>query len=128
MFRTLLAMWHARRARARAEQWAEHVRRVEAARLAEFPDSAGYSWGVQVVCQGRALPRRRLLRPTPRRRRQRRPVEPEEEPEPDDWLVRAQGQRRTRTTDDGRRTTDDGRRTTDDGRRRTTDDDGRRRL
>jgi len=88
MLRSLLAMLEARRARARAEQWAEHVRRVEAARLAEFPDSAGYSWGMQVVSNGRLLPRRRLLRPTPRRRRrQRRPVEPEEEPEPDPDIV-----------------------------------------
>ena len=90
MLRSLLAMLEARRARARAEQWAEHVRRVEAARLAEFPDSAGYSWGMQVVSNGRLLPRRRLLRPTPRRRRQRRvvePVEPEAEPEPDPDIV-----------------------------------------
>ena len=82
MLRRLLAMLEARRAQARAEQWAEHVRRVEAARLAEYPDSAGYSWGMQVVSNGRLLPRRRIRRPR-RRQRQRRPAEPEEEPEPD---------------------------------------------
>ena len=90
MLRRLLAMLQDRRERARTEQWAAHVRQVEADRLAQYPDSDGYSWGVQVVSNGRLLPRRRLRRPTPRRRRhrtQRRPVEPDEEPEPEEGIV-----------------------------------------
>ena len=76
MLRRLLAMFEARRARIQRQQHDEHVRQVEAERLRRHPDEAGYEWGVQVMIQGRLLPRRRRLR---RRRRE----EPEEEPEPE---------------------------------------------
>ena len=82
MLRRLLAMLEARRARRQQEQYDDHVRQIEAERLRLYPDEAGYEWGVQVVCRGRLLPRRRRLR----RRRRRRRGEPEAEPEPNDII------------------------------------------
>ena len=82
MLRRLLAMLEARRARIQRQRYDEHVRQVEAERLRSHPDETGYEWGVQVVSQGRLLPRRRRLR----LRRRRRRGEPEAEPEPDDVI------------------------------------------